>query len=231
MIIDHNMLAKISYASYSGEQALKNLGFPQVVTFRNGNIVAYVCLSRSSRQAILVFRGSDDPKDWRMNLNFLKVKSPLNRDIHRGFQKAYKKVGKDIQEYLDSFVGWDLYLTGHSLGAALAVICAVQSGIKYRDVVTFGQPKVFGSNNHINLTKYKVVRYVNKSDIVCRIPTIGYEHSGDLLYINNKGEIRENPSNSYMRLDSFWRLFNWASDHKMKNYLAALDSKDCPYTN
>ena len=224
MMIDHRKLAVISKSSYIGEQALINLGFSDVCVHRHNNIIAYVCLEKSSRQAVLVFRGSDDWKDWKMNLDFLKVKSPLNRDVHGGFLAAYKKVSEGIVRQLDKLVGWDIHLTGHSLGAALAVICAVHSGVKFRSVVTFGQPRVFGSNNPVNLSRFNVVRYVNRSDVVCRIPTVGYCHSGDLHFICDSGIIEVNPSGSFMWLDSHWKLTNWLSDHSIINYVKALDT-------
>jgi len=222
MRITHKLLASVSSAAYTGVTQLRKLGFDEVIRYRKNNIAAYLCIHKASRQVVVAFRGSDDWKDWKANLKFLKVKTPFNREVHSGFQASYDTIREGLESYLDQLVGWDLYCTGHSLGAAMATLCCVQSGTKFKEVVTFGCPRVYGSNNPINLSKYNVVRYVNKSDIVCRIPVVGYEHSGDLFYINTENEIRENPSPTYMKANSIWKFWNWFKDHKVDQYVKAL---------
>lgn len=223
MRITHTLLAKTANASYVGTTQLRSLGYTEVIRYRKDNTIAYICVHAPSRQIVVSFRGSDDWKDWSTNLKFLKIKSPFNRDVHSGFQAAYNSIREGLEQYLSQLAGWDLFMTGHSLGAALASICAVQSGAKFKQVVTFGCPRVFGSNSEVNLSNYNVIRYVNKADLVCRIPTIGYDHSGECYFINNDGNIRINPSGSYMKLKGFWKFWNWFSDHKMDNYVKALN--------
>lgn len=222
MRITHTLLARTANASYIGVTQLRSLGYTEVIRYKSKNTVAYICVHKPSRQIVVSFRGSDDWNDWKTNLKFLKIKSPFNRDVHSGFQEAYDSIRKGLESYLDQLAGWDLYMTGHSLGAALAAICAVQSGAKFKEVVTFGQPRVFGSNCEVNLSNYNVARYVNKADIVCRIPTIGYEHSGDCYFINNQGKIKINPSKSYMKAKGIWKFWRWIKDHSMDEYLKAL---------
>lgn len=222
MRLTHLRLAEISSGAYLGVSKLRKYGFDEVIRYRKDNVEAYLCIHKASRQVVVTFRGSDDFKDVKTNLNFLKVRTPFNREVHKGFQAAYDCISEGLESYLGQLAGYAIYCTGHSLGGALAALCAVQSGIKFVEVVTFGQPRVYGSNSPVNLSKYNIVRYVNKSDLVCRIPVIGYDHSGDLRYINSKGEVVENPSISYMATDSFWKFWSWIGDHYISKYVKAL---------
>ena len=225
MHINTLQLAKISSAAYSSKAVLRNFGFDNIVKFEcaRTNTVGYLCLHYNSKQCVVVFRGTDHLEDWATNLNLIKVATPLNREIHRGFQEAYNSVKDALREMLEPLVGWDLYCTAHSLGGALACLLALQSGFKFKQVVTFGQPRFMGVHGYTNMSKYNVVRYVNAADIVARIPVMGFKHTGDVVYINRKGELVHNPSPMYMRLDSFWRVWTWIKDHRMTEYVKRLE--------
>lgn len=215
-------LARVASATYGGVTNLRKLGFDEIIKYKNNHTIAYICVHKGTRQVVVAFRGSDDRDDWKTNFSLFKMKSPLNREVHSGFQKAYDSIKEGLEAYLKELSGWTAYMTGHSLGGALATIAAVQLGIKFKEVVVFGAPRVFGSNNEINLSNYNVIRYVNKADIVCRVPTIGYAHSGDCYFIDNEGKLKINPSNSYMNLKGFWKVWRWWKDHSIVEYLKGI---------
>jgi len=224
MRITHKFLADVSSRAYIGSSKLKELGFDEVYRFSSSKTgtSSYICVHKASRQVVVTFRGTDDWKDVATNLRFLKVRTPLNREMHEGFLEAYNSVKGRLESFLHQLAGWDTYVAAHSLGGALACILALQSGVKFKSVVTFGQPRLLGTNGFENLSKYNVIRYVNKSDVIARIPTMGYAHSGETYYINSKGELRINPSSSYVFLDSVWKVWNWLKDHRMDNYRKAI---------
>lgn len=95
------------------------------------------------------FRGSYTLKSWIFNINLASGTYPYGNDncskvrIHQGFADAYKQA-RDI--VLESARGYKkVYLCGHSLGAAIALVAAVD--IQYNlkvvpEVYGFGCPNV-----------------------------------------------------------------------------------------
>jgi len=160
----------------------------------------------------IVFRGSESSSDWATNFNagFVTLDNqdaPSNVKVHQGFRDAVfqndlaNSLDRHVQSLLDdssSFGGLnaDVYLTGHSLGGALAQVMGAYLANKYSDrnfrVITFGQPKVgndkFKDWSENELTNLSVWRFVNRSDAVPRLPpgVLGYDHAGHTLQINRK---------------------------------------------
>jgi predicted lipase len=73
--------------------------------------------------------------------------------VHSGFYVAYKGVSSLVRTEVDRLLGLyktaKLVITGHSLGGAMAVLCAlemkeVHGKVDY--VYTYGQPRVGNSN-------------------------------------------------------------------------------------
>ena len=92
-----------------------------------------------------------------------------------------------------------LWLTGHSLGAALAVLSGTAFSIwdqarirPVSGIYTFGQPRVglyqfCGNYDHI-LSK-KTFRFVNKEDLVPRVPFRGWDYAdlGQMIHFTKSG--------------------------------------------
>lgn len=148
---------------------------------------------------IICFRGSDSEKDWSFNLDFNQKVIPygnINSDIrvHSGFLNAYKS--KNVRNKIRSFVNNDIRkikLTGHSYGAALAVLCAVDLQYNFSnkdyEVIVFGCPRVGNRafKDSYNRRIFKTLRVENRSDIVTKLPLrlMGYRHVGARLSIGN----------------------------------------------
>ncbi len=104
-------------------------------------------------------------------------------EVHGGFFDATKELWPDIKKDLDSLSISELFVTGHSLGAAMAVIAAMMH--PFKEVVTFGEPSV-GNNINKNLGGCKHIRFVNGDDPVTKaIPEIVYEHHSDPINIQD----------------------------------------------
>ena len=145
----------------------------------------------------IIFRGSDSKKDWNFNLDFCKKVIPYGNTkskikIHSGFLNAYKSknVRNKIREFVTDKIK-KIKLTGHSYGAALAIICAIDLQYNFSDidyvVIVFGCPKV-GNKYFVesyNRRIFKTLRVETPGDIVPKLPFafMGYKHVGARLNI------------------------------------------------
>ena len=83
-----------------------------------------------------------------------------------------------------------IWMTGHSLGAALATLAADRYG-NVQGVYTFGSPRV-GDGAFKKNFEVEAYRIVNNKDIVTRVPPPGrYKHVGDIKFIDADGNIHD----------------------------------------
>ena len=159
-------------------------GFTLIEVFNKDDTQAFLAVS--GEFAVLAFRGTTDFTDWVTNLNALKTPLPgvAGVSVHRGFLGAYDCCADGILRAVNGHVPPDLglYVTGHSLGGALAQIA---SAALERDNIaacyTFGSPRV-GTSNFDRQVKCPHYRVVNNWDIVPGVPPpwfTGYRHTGD----------------------------------------------------
>jgi len=182
------------------------VGLEQVRFFDGGSTRCVVAGNRDF--VIVAFRGTEIRRregrhDYRniigeivSNLDIKPVSWDMGGRVHRGFRNAldavWKKegLGKHVRHLVES--GRPVWITGHSLGAALAVLAAHRSkGI--RAVYTFGSPRI---GDAVFKKSYQVTtcRIVNHRDIVARLPPAGpYHHVGEPRYIDHRGRIHRRP--------------------------------------
>jgi len=112
--------------------------FTLISTFYNAStdIFAYVgVLELDEPEIVVCFRGTQfsDLLNWIVNLNFpeiLPYHNYPNAFVHRGFWDGYGSVRQPLElmvsELLATRPNARISVTGHSLGAALATICATE---------------------------------------------------------------------------------------------------------
>lgn len=109
----------------------------------SSDIQGFTGYSPASNAIILAFRGSSNIKNWIINLSFNQVAYPkcTNCKVHSGFYSGYNGLKSTIISQLNTLVAAHktakIYLTGHSLGGAIALLAAVD----IKD--TFGHPSAF----------------------------------------------------------------------------------------
>lgn len=179
---------------------LQGGGFKLVKTFYSPETDTQAFLAQSSEgYAVLAFRGTETAKrqDVRIDAKALRV-SVLEGRIHAGFRVAYESVAKDIERSVLKLEGIPLYITGHSLGAALATVATqrLEHNPRTREIIaacyTFGSPRV-GDTHYDMEFKSPIYRIVNTTDIVTVIPLLamGYIHIGDVRFLGStEGEFR-----------------------------------------
>lgn len=154
-------------------------------------------LRRAGDTLFITFRGSNSPEDWRTNLTFWKKCIPYDHvnpkiRVHTGFVNAYKHphIRPRIQSCMTPDIRY-VKITGHSYGAALAVLCAVDLQYNFPrkdyEVLLFGCPRVGNRafRKSYNKRVFKTLRVENGNDIVTKVPPAlwGYRHVGCKLHI------------------------------------------------
>ena len=138
-----------------------------------------------------------------------------------------------VEAVLKRYPETKLYVTGHSLGAALSVLFGIRLALKLPNqvqVINFGCPKV-GNAAFAKLVNTKdnlcVQRVAHKRDIITRVPNLGYNHVGHTIQIDEASDVK--PC-AFKWHTSRHAMTNWnpmmgsGSDHRMAGYLKALNS-------
>ena len=124
---------------------------------------------------ILVFRGTEvtSIEDIKTDLKANLVPAKGDGKIHKGFKDAYELIEKELKEEIEKFnkeKKLPLYITGHSLGGALAITATKYLGSDTTGATyTFGGPRV-GDDAFFKNIKTPVYRVVNQADAVPRLP-------------------------------------------------------------
>ena len=134
------------------------------------------CAITADREGMLIlaFRGTQPSiKDVFTDVKADLVSAPGGGRIHRGFLEAYQKVEDQIAQTLDKYKKLPLYITGHSLGGALALVATRYLGSDSTGATyTYGCPRVADDDFFLSI-KTPVYRVVNAADAVARLP-FGY---------------------------------------------------------
>ena len=173
----------------------------QDLTFINDKKTDVQCFVRKEgNKLVIVFRGSDSRKDWTADFNFRKKAIPYDEmtdiKVHAGFLGTYKS--PDVRGRIQSFVTDEIekiQITGHSYGAALAVLCAVDLNYNFSekdyDVLLFGCPRVGNEafKKYYNKRLFKTLRFENEYDLITKVPfsIFGYRHVGTKIKLGRRG--------------------------------------------
>lgn len=151
-----------------------------------------ITLNHVYKRISIVFRGSDSLKDWYFDL--MSSRKWLHGDIyiHKGFHRllfdskigVYLNLTVHISTLLDLYRDYNMYVTGHSLGAALATLCGYQLSRDFEHVdftvVSFASPRIgnwawdYEFQKRANLHHTRVT---HRCDIIPRLP-FWYYHVG-----------------------------------------------------
>jgi triacylglycerol lipase len=169
---------------------------------KNTDIFGLMGRNATSRIAFVSFRGSSDVSDWLANLDAFPEgysRIPQFGRVHGGFQDVYDLVRDSIAANLaTATAGCDqILITGHSLGAALAVLAApdISKNMPPNTIepklITFAGPRVGLSDfvEAFNADIESCFRVVNFLDIVPLVPPAPYVHVGAGIAINSGGPV------------------------------------------
>lgn len=182
---------------------------------QNGTQALLASFAMSEKKyLVLSFRGTEKNslQDIKADINISQAECKTGGKVHKGFSNAYEYVESEIKNDLNNsnFSNMPLFITGHSLGGALATIAAKRLTHKggIAACYTFGSPRV-GNQEWLYNMKAPNYRVVNALDCVTMLPptivmsiiarivkrvpllgswvckTLGYVHLGDLRYLTS----------------------------------------------
>jgi len=140
---------------------------------------------------IVAFRGTADLRNWLTDLECAKSEFKihgLKLKVHAGFLRAWLSIRDEVSALVSSRAPGpaSLFLTGHSLGGALAMLAAMDlQGVAA--CYTFGQPRVGApafANAYNAFLRARTFRVVNSDDLVPRLPWLlaSYRHAGNEIF-------------------------------------------------
>jgi hypothetical protein len=216
------------------KQIINWKNFPEALMFNIDDAQGFVA-RLDDTTVIISFRGTEPriASDIIADLKTWQVDSETIGDVHSGFKQELDKLypdvskwvfGKNVSKKRDTII-----LTGHSLGAAMASICATRLNTEgYRvKLYTYGSPRVgdsdwatlFESDLDSELdhkchacgqdtNKIEHYRFHNNQDLIPAIPPLGtFTHVGKLYYVNYTGEILTNTTFISRLIDRFKSMF------------------------
>lgn len=140
-------------------------------------------------RAIVLFPGTASLRDLLTDLKAPKKKHGAGR-VHMGFLEAFLSIAPRLSEAIENR---RVYVAGHSLGGALAMLTADWLSPRVLGCYTFGQPRVFngpGARDFNARLQPATYRIVNEGDPIPRIPWLfgTYRHAGTKVYLPREGE-------------------------------------------
>lgn len=185
----------------------------EVVQIRKEAPVYFGFVLSSPENSIIVFRGTQTNREWINNFTALQTDytDPISGQyfgkIHEGFLRNYlriiKPIPRIIAQQLDSTV--PCYITGHSLGASLAVLGALDIALNVPQLhpniqlYTYASPRV-GNPTFAKLHAQYVpnsYRVINLADVIPFMPpteSLGiYVHVGqEWSFLSHQGDFMPN---------------------------------------
>eukprot|EP00180_Rhodochaete_pulchella_P000365 Plantae.Rhodophyta-Rhodochaete_pulchella.ctg12569.p1 GENE.Plantae.Rhodophyta-Rhodochaete_pulchella.ctg12569~~Plantae.Rhodophyta-Rhodochaete_pulchella.ctg12569.p1 ORF type:complete len:856 (-),score=98.18 Plantae.Rhodophyta-Rhodochaete_pulchella.ctg12569:27-2594(-) len=236
------------------EKVLQTHGYELRGMWVQDTIDVNVMVVESPSQIIVAYRGTVSLANWVTNLKFLQTEH-LSPDsgweepewlekawkppkfgarrpmVHRGFWSAYSatriELLREVEACSQAAPGRRVLVTGHSLGGALATLCAFDMATSLKgtprnliSLRTFGSPRVGNRafTRRFAAAVHDSFRIVNRYDIVTSVPAntwpISFEHVSRPVLIDSDGNWIMDPLYSDIRLFSGSRVM----PHMMPSY-------------
>lgn len=163
-------------------------------------------VARKGDISVIAIRGTETQHQWLED--FTAIAQPIEQGawwMHHGFNDVWNSIAASLQNAWNtaSSAKAQVYITGHSLGAAVALIMGVHHPEAF--TWTFAGPAVF-SPIHGLPPAANVVRVVNTKDLVPKVPIPPlYAHIGAQVTVAGAAD-----------------QFNFALQHGLNTYSAGL---------
>lgn len=193
-------MSQLAYEAYPGGDPdiigeVGNLwGFASVTSFERQKVsidTTYdTCGVIAERQDAVIFAvAGTDPGGWETIVTDFTFRH--GGDTHAGFQDSANSIEKEAQQARDGSKAAHkpLFVAGHSLGAAVAAIAALDQGMDPAALYFFGMPRPGNASFHARYAPLagRTIRFVHGLDVVARVPPstlfgiAAYRHVGHML--------------------------------------------------
>jgi triacylglycerol lipase len=206
----------------------------QAVVLSNDQIIVVAFRGTISEQ-----NGTIDLDNWMVDADASQISVEdtfgIRGNVHEGFANAFSSLWQGIQDAVKFFQTGtkSLWITGHSLGGALAVMAAAaftfEKRLPFNGLYNYGQPRVgdpdFCGNCDTHFCE-QYFRFVNNQDIITRVPPRffphfpwpeTYGHAGRLLYFDAQGGLHND--------EHWWNSFLTGVQVGYENFVGMLTAK------
>jgi len=172
---------------------------------KSTDLLGYTGINSNTQDIFIVFRGSSSMKNWLDDAKVIQVPyttfPECNCKVHTGFYKSvqnvYQQVHSSVNDILDVYPNYNIIVTGHSYGAAVAQLVAME--LLADDIVStvynYGQPRI-GNKEYaefVNNVPIDMWRFTHYKDMIPHVPPITglhYYHSCREVYEDENNNLR-----------------------------------------
>lgn len=209
------------------------------VSFESPLAQVLVVPATQAAPRIIAFRGSADVRAWLTDFRIGFTRTDFGR-VHTGFWQSTNSVMAEVLALPAVRAAIPVVITGHSKGAAEALICARllrAAGKPVEAVLTFGGPRVGDAAwraGYNGLLGEVTQRWVHEEDIVARLAAwcTGYRHIRHEYFCSSFGGVERDPGVWRLAASDIWGTF-WGyrkghveqvEDHPVSRYLEHINS-------
>ncbi|KAJ3417385.1 hypothetical protein HDV05_004850 [Chytridiales sp. JEL 0842] len=178
----------------------------------NNQFKGFVGVNHADRAIYVAFQGAVNAKSWLESLEFWKrqvnfentagIALRAKAEVHDGFLDSYNNIRSaflsKVTPLLSAYPTYTLHTIGHSFGAALSTLAAVDVALSglfpacQISLTSFGSPRLgnfeFARWIDADIKFKSVTRFVHSRDSFPHIPssTLGYRHFGTEYWLDVK---------------------------------------------
>ena len=200
-------------------------------------ILAFI--TRNRRDVIICFRGTviNNISNWRADFRASRASMDSFGGVHKGFNTALSSVWEGIKNHISPRKKQRVWLTGHSMGGALALLAGVRFVTEFKKfdkylikgIYGFGSPRVgdkeFESAFKNSCLHNRCFIFAKYNDVITVVPPyikkiMEYRDVGSIKYFDRKGVLKTKE-----RLSEFKILKNFLTGYFSKQRLSELGWK------
>lgn len=175
------------------------------------NKLPIILLIYNNNNIIIIFKGTSSIFELFLNMNInLKSINKKNIKVHGGMYNFFSKFKLELITKIDDILLKknikNIYLTGHSLGGSLSILCGYLLYEKYNNLQFYNYcmaPLKVGNKDFVEAyNKLNIITFIiiNESDIIPKLPFLNkYNHiDTKCIYFNyKKNKIQNHSSEIY----------------------------------